>query len=383
MLICKDCQGFFHRSCLGLSHYAYPGAVFRCADCLLWEAKIPSHPEALHLAAEVVHLAAARLADSTDRAYHSAINCSKRFLLEVLHVDIRQGLPTAPGAVVPDGLVQLFLAHARHHYSISSLELTLTALNNYHRSRGLQHTVYSIEVQGMMQALKTAKSQQQDQPQPEAGITPQIFQLLFTHLQQLYSEEAQNMHGLIFLRDRVAFALGYYGLLRRSEIISLQARDVKINSLPGKGHYVEISIRKSKTDQRGQGAQVCLAPISRHHIDLLSLFNQWSSVLSSLDPSPSAAFIPAFDKEGNTFQGQLKNGQALATRLRWYIKQLDARFPFLGLKPQLFAMHSFRRGGTTNAWECGVDRALLKIHFFYCRNCSLRVDSARTVSVLG
>ena len=49
-------------------------------------------------------------------------------------------------------------------------------------------------------------------------------------------------------------------------------------------------------------------------------------------------------------------------RLRWYIKQLDARFPFLGLKPQLFAMHSFRRGGITNAWECGVDRELLRIH---------------------
>ena len=354
MLICEDCQGFFHRSCLGLGRFACPGSIFRCPDCLLWEAKIPSHPEALHLAAEVVHLAASRLASSTDRAYPSAMYRFKRFLLEVLQVDIHQGLPTSPGSVAPDGLVQLFLGHARHHYSISSLDLTLTALNNFHRSRGLEHTVYSIEVQGILQAVKKEKSQPQDQPQPKAGVTPQILQLLFTHLKS-YSEEPQSVHRLIFLRDRTAFALGYYGLLRRSEIIALQVGDVKINPLPGKGKYIEISMRKSKTDQRGQGAQVCLAPLSRHHIDLLSLFDQWSHVLSLLDTSPSAAFIPSFSKADSKFQGHLKNGQALATRFRWYIKQLDARFPFFSLKPQLFAMHSFRRGGTTNAWECGVN----------------------------
>ncbi len=61
--------------------------------------------------------------------------------------------------------------------------------------------------------------------------------------------------------------------------------------------YIEITISKSKTDQMGQGAQVCLAPMSRHHINLLSLFSEWLSMLGSLDPSPSAAFIPAFHKE--------------------------------------------------------------------------------------
>lgn len=214
----------------------------------------------------------------------------------------------------------------------------------------------------MMQAIKKEKSGSENQPKPKAGVTPQLLHLLMIHLENLYVAEAGQLHRHIYLRDQVAFLLGYYGLLRRSEIIALQVADVQIKTLPNQAQYIEITIRKSKTDQRGQGAHVCLAPVSRHHIDLLAIFKKWAIALASFDSHPSAAFLPAFNKESNMFQAPLRKGQALATRFQWYIKQLHIKFPFLGLKPELFAMHSFRRGGTTNAWECGVDRNLLKIH---------------------
>ena len=70
-----------------------------------------------------------------------------------------------------------------------------------------------------------------------------------------------------------------------------------------------------------------------------------------------------FPQQGaGVFAGRLKNGQAPGSRLKCYIKLLDDKFPSVGIKPEQFAMHSFRRGGPTDAWESGVDRELLKLH---------------------
>lgn len=362
MLQCSDCSAFFHRTCLSLRQHAYPGAVFRCADCLLWEARIPNHPEGIKIAGELVHLLSCRLAESTDKAYHSALNRFRRFVVEVLGLDLAHALPHKAGEAVPNILVQMFLVYSRHEYSISSLEMSLTALNNLHRSKGIEAPIQSREVQSIMHAIKREKGSLAHQPQPKASITPQILMLVLTFLDTLQVSDPRLPHSYLYIRDQVVFCLGYYGLLRRSEIIALKASDVAINKLPDGMKYIQITIRKSKTDQRGQGAHVCLAPITRHHVNLLLIFSKWMAIQTSLNPSPSAAFIPSYNRQQDAFLGHLSNGQALATRLKFYLQLLAEKFPFLGLKPEQFGMHSFRRGGTTDAWECGVDRELLKLH---------------------
>ena len=113
MVLCSECRCYFHRTCLGLRLHAYPGMVFACPDCLLWEAKIPHHPEGERLAAELVQLLASRLAESTDRTYSSALNRYKRFVVEFFGMDIAVGLPPQPGEGVPNRLIQFFLTHAR------------------------------------------------------------------------------------------------------------------------------------------------------------------------------------------------------------------------------------------------------------------------------
>ena len=101
-------------------------------------------------------------------------------------------------------------------------------------------------------------------------------------------------HDYLFLRDEIAFCLGFYGLLRRSEIIALKVSDVCIKNLPGGEIYIEVTIRKSKTDQRGHGAHVCLAPITRHNINLLTRFQAWLASGSAVHSSPSSALLPSF-----------------------------------------------------------------------------------------
>ena len=179
---------------------------------------------------------------------------------------------------------------------MSSLELTLTALNNFHRSKGVEHSVMSREVQGIMQSIKRDKAGPERHSQSKAGITPQMLQLLFILLEDSFVKGKGEVHAFIFLRDQVAFTLGYYGLLRRSEIIALKQFDISIRRLPKQDQYIEVKIRKSKTDQQGRGAQVCLAPISRHHITVLGIFQLWMQFLSRTDPNPNAALIPSFHR---------------------------------------------------------------------------------------
>lgn len=68
-------------------------------------------------------------------------------------------------------------------------------------------------------------------------------------------EHAHNGRALDRLakRDRALIALGWFGALRRSEIAALDVGDVRETS---KG--IEITIRKSKTDQEGEGATVAI-----------------------------------------------------------------------------------------------------------------------------
>ena len=136
MLVCRDCRGHFHRSCLQLRQHAYAGTVFQCPDCLLWEAKIPGHPQAVQLAADVLYLESSRLASSTDGTYHSALNRFRRFVAWVLGVPIDHALPLGPGQLIPVSQVKLFLAEGRHHYSVSSLQHTLTVSTTFTVQRG-------------------------------------------------------------------------------------------------------------------------------------------------------------------------------------------------------------------------------------------------------
>ncbi len=322
----------------------------------------PEHPDTLQLAADVVYLESSRLATSTDSTYHSALNRFRRFASRVLHLPMASTLPIYPGEYIPISQVKLFLAEGRHHYSVSSLELTLTAINNFHRSKGMTAVVQTSEVKAIMQAIKREKSDPESRCKPKAGVTAPFLRLIVGWLEGCRAQEDGEVHGFIFLRDEVAFLLGFYGLLRRSEIIALKVEDVQIQRQPNGVQFIEITIRKSKTDQRGQGAMVCIAAVSRHQIPVLTIFKGWISFVTQANPSPTAAFLPAFHLSSNSFGGHLTRGQALATRFQLYIKQLDSSYPSLGFKPQLFAMHSFRRGGTTDAWENGVDKEILKVH---------------------
>ena len=63
------------------------------------------------------------------------------------------------------------------------------------------------------------------------------------------------------LRDRALLLLGFAGAFRRSELVALNLEDVEFSA-----DGLRITIRKSKTDQQGDGAIIAIARGSFAHV---------------------------------------------------------------------------------------------------------------------
>ena len=107
--------------------------------------------------------------------------------------------------------------------------------------------------------------------------------------------------------------LGFYGLLRRSEIISLKLSDVTIIEESSVGSYVKLRIRRSKNDQGGLGAEVIISDISRHSIHIQDRVAQWLRIRKATSP-PESPLIPAWDCPGNPEHEQFAIAEGPSTR---------------------------------------------------------------------
>ena len=100
------------------------------------------------------------------------------------------------------------------------------------------------------------------------------------------------------IRDRALLLVAYDTLCRRSELVSLQVRDVKINIKNGI-ETSSILLRKSKTDQDSTGKWLHLSP--RAHLALV----EWMKEL----PEGQENLIVGIDRGGRISCSSLNSGQ--------------------------------------------------------------------------
>jgi hypothetical protein len=184
--------------------------------------------------------------------------------------------------------------------------------------------------------------------------------MLLVYLRDLAS--AQPQQAALCHRDRAWLALGFFGLLRRSELIALQMRDLQFVHHTSKPHLL-VTIRRSKTDNVGAGQQVSLAHKTASGIGIWQLVHTWYQARLDQGASEGDPFLTAWDLDARAMGHKpLRTGEALANRLRAHLQSLKQKYPHLSLNVQSYAMHSLRRGGTVAAWEAGVDRDTIKGH---------------------
>jgi site-specific recombinase XerD len=142
--------------------------------------------------------------------------------------------------------------------------------------------------------------------------------------------------GLAAMRDRALIAFGMALAARRSELVALDVADL---AWEPKG--LRVTIRRSKTDQEGDGAVVAV-PEGRRLTPLTHL-RAW---LDAAKITEGAVFRPLW--KGNRTRDARLSDHAVA-------RIVQARALAAGLDPARYAGHSLRAGFVTSAARAGAD----------------------------
>ena len=138
-------------------------------------------------------------------------------------------------------------------------------------------------------------------------------------------------------RDAAIIAVGFAGALRRSEICGLTLEDVAfIKPSPGvRSDRMFITIRRSKTDQKGRGQKVAI--IDGHTIRPVKRLINWLTLSGIKD---GALFQTM--KRGGSLRGNPLHHSDIPRILKHYAA-------LIGLDPGTIAGHSLRAGFITSA----------------------------------
>lgn len=145
-------------------------------------------------------------------------------------------------------------------------------------------------------------------------------------------------------RDRAMVLLGFAGAFRRSELVGLNRDDVKAVR-----EGLEVTVRRSKTDQEGQGRTVAVPYGSHHDTCPVRAMMDWLAVLDVQHPAGGALFRPVKHTMVEPIRASDKAVDRLVKRLA-----IAASLPEV-------SAHSLRAGLATAAYLSGKsDRAIMQ-----------------------
>jgi site-specific recombinase XerD len=275
---------------------------------------LPSPGDLAALVERAKEYAADARASSTRRAYESDFRAFERWCTA-------QGLVARPA---PPSVVAVYLTHlADSGRKVATLERALTGIVHAHRSHGFDwpraHPAIANVMGGIRRRLGTAPAQK----------TPVVDELLAAMLATL----DEDLRGL---RDRALLTLGWSGAFRRSELVALTVADVARSS-----EGLIVTLRRSKGDQEGKGAQKGIPYASRAALCPVRSLDAWLAS-AGITEGPIFRYI---DRHGGI------HGEALGDRSVARIVQRTAAAA--GLDASTVAGHSLRAGFATTAAKRG------------------------------
>ena len=230
-------------------------------------------------------------------------------------------LPAAPEAVALylDELVQ-------QKKKLATIARRLAAIRFAHRAAEEEDPVGRTLVVATWQGIRRTLGRQQTHK--AALLTDALRGLLAT----------LGTTRLIDLRDRALLLIGFVGAFRRSELVGLDVADVQ----PDEPHGIVLRLRRTKTDQEGQGRLVGIPRLAGE-----------TCPVAALEAWLKAAKIT----RGPLFRAVDRHGHVAPRRLHPYavariVQRAAAK---AGLDAATFAGHSLRAGFLTSAARGGAD----------------------------
>ena len=258
-------------------------------------------------------------ANNTLRAYKSDFRdfgafCAKHGL---------SSLPSEPK------IIALYLTHLSKNSKISTIRRRLVSISIVHKLKGhyidIKHPIITENLLG----IKRVKGSIQKGKKP----------LLISHLKSIINViNEQKNEEIKKFRDRSIILIGFGGGFRRTELISIDYEDLEF--VP---EGLKITIRRSKTDQFGEGMIKGLPYFPNEIYCPVTSLKKWLEV-SKIKSGP---IFRRFSKGSLLTENRLTD-QSVVLLMKKYLD-------LAGIENKNFAGHSLRAGFATVAAESGAD----------------------------
>ena len=259
-------------------------------------------------------------ANNTARAYKSDFKDFGLFCTQ----NGFKSLPSEPK------IVSLYLTYlSTKEAKMSTLKRRLVSIGVIHRLKGhYLDTKHPSIIENIM-GIKRRKGSIQLAKKP----------ILINHLKEIINViDKQNKKEIKKFRDRSIILIGFSGGFRRNEIVSLDFDD--LDFVP---EGLKINLRRSKTDQFGEGFKKALPYFdSSQYCPVISL-KKWIEV-------SKIASGPVFRRftKGSKLSNNRLTDQTVALLIKEYLQ-------LAGLDSKNYSGHSLRSGFATSAAESGAE----------------------------
>jgi len=258
-------------------------------------------------------------ANNTLRAYKSDFKDFRAFCLK----HNLNSLPSEPK------VVSLYLTHLSKTSKISTLRRRLVSISMVHKLKGhYLDTKHPIIIENLM-GIKRVKGSIQK------GKKPLLINYLKLVINVINEQEIKKIKKF---RDKAILLVGFGGGFRRTELVSINYEDLEF--VP---EGVKITIKKSKTDQFGEGMVKALPYFDNEtYCPVVNL-----KKLLEISKIESGPIFRKFSK-GSSLTSNRLTDQSVVLLIKQYLN-------LAGIENKDFAGHSLRSGFATVAAESGAD----------------------------
>ena len=214
--------------------------------------------------------------------------------------------------------------------SLNTLSRRLAAVSQMHQQAGFESPTRTWAVKQFLTGLRR-----------QVGVAPvRKRPILVADLRNILGALPNSLLGV---RDRALLLLGFTGGFRRSELVALNVEDLEETSAG-----LIVMIRRSKTDQEGQGRKVGIPPGGDQNTCPILALEQWQTATAI----KSGPLFLVMNRHGQVLDRRL-SAEAVGIVVKRYVEKL-------GYDPARFAGHSLRAGLATSAAAAGKsERAIM------------------------
>ena len=259
-------------------------------------------------------------ASNTVRAYKSDFKDFSLFCVQ----NKFKNLPSEPN------VVSLYLTHlSTREIKLSTIKRRLVSIGVIHKMKGhYLDTKHPIIIENLM-GIKRRKGIVQNGKKP----------ILINNLKQIINViNEQKIEDIKKLRDKSIILIGFAGGFRRNEIVSLDFEDLDFVF-----EGLKITVKKSKTDQFGEGLTKGLPYFENQLYCPVLTVKRWINISKIHE----GALFRRFSKGSKLSKNRLTD-QTVALIIKQYLS-------IAGINSANYSGHSLRSGFATSAAEAGAE----------------------------